>query len=102
MNARQRRAENDMKYLAAAWRAGFDGPSATPKGTSMWAQMVEQIRNLPRQFDEERVMELHTRWRVLNDRNEYQATVLLWYYRDNWTKFDDREVLAALDGFALT
>jgi len=98
MNKHQRRADSDMRYLGAAWRAGFTGPRRDPASTSIWQQIKQQIRVLPRIYDEERVFELHGRWLRVADRDKHSAVVLLWYYRDR-IEVEDKFVLRALDLF---
>jgi hypothetical protein len=98
MNRRQRIADMDMAYLGKAWRLGFEGPRESAKGTSLWQQILEQIRSLPPTIDQERLWTLHATWLRVADQDEYSAAILKLCYRDGY-KIKERERLDALDLF---
>jgi hypothetical protein len=89
----------DMAYLGKAWRLGFEGPRETAKGTSLWSQILEQIRTIPPEIDQERLWTLHATWLRVAADDEYSAALLKLRYRDGYN-FQDGEVLEALDLFA--
>lgn len=101
MNHRQNAADRDMRYLALAWRRGFDGPRKHPKGTSLWEQIRQQIKDVPPELDQEQVFTIHTQWLRLADKDRYSAVLLKLRYRDGYN-FKERELLDALDKFYLS
>ena len=98
MNHRQRIADMNMAYLGKAWRLGFDGPRESAKGTSLWSQILEQIRSVPPTIDQERLWTLHATWLRVAHKDEYSAVLLKLRYRDGYN-FEDGEILEALDLF---
>lgn len=99
MNRRQRIADSEMAYLGAAWRAGFWGPRERPARTNLWEQIRQQIRSIPREFNEERVWELHAKWLRVADQDKYDAVLLKLHYRDGYN-FKSSEIERALDRFS--
>jgi len=100
MNKRQRIADSDMRYMGRAWRAGYYGPPEHARGTSMWQQILQQTRNIPFMFDDERVEHIHARWLIVADTDRYSAAVLKLHYRDGYRMTDD-EITSALNLFSL-
>lgn len=101
MTPNQRHADSEMRYLATAWRRGFDGPRKHPRGTSLWYQIKQQIKDIPPEMDQERVFTVHTQWLRLADRDRYSAVMLKLHYRDGYN-FKERELLDSLDKFYLS
>lgn len=101
MNKRQRIADSEMRYLGAAWRAGYCGPSKHAQAPSLWQQIIQQIRPMRRQFDDDRVEALYQRWVNVGGQDRYSAAVLKLHYEDGYI-FPDDQILAALDRFSLS
>ena len=105
MNREQSIADWQMRYLADACKAGYEGPRPTPNSANLmrdhaklWQNTYQDLRRLPRIFDPERVVELHAKWLRLCVNNKYQGVMLCLHYRDGY-KYEDEELYPALEGF---
>ena len=104
MNRRQRMADQDMRYLGAAWRSGYDGPGRHPKAPSIWVQIKQQGVTIRYEFDETRVNEIFQRWLKVAEHDRYLAAILKLHYRDRYPTgrhtFPEKKIREALDRLA--